>query len=157
MRVPAASGIFFFIPACDAQTLRNGDTQLQAHPAAVLVGGVNPQLGKQLAGSLRALGCDVTVAKRGLAVLSQVMERKPDIVFLDAALQGLDGYRTCALIKGYPRLRRVPVVVVAKQDHIIERARARLAGADGFVSGLPGPEVLSDLLRVHVAGDASQS
>ena len=114
----------------------------------VLVGGADGQLGQPLAERLRALGCQVTVVQRGLAVLSLVMDQRPDLVFLEVGLQGLDGPRACALIKSHPHLQSIPVVVLAPRDQIVERARASLADADHFLGGLPAPEVLSSLLQL---------
>lgn len=133
-----------------------GDTQDAGRGTRVLVGGADPRLGRQLAGRLRVLGCDVVVARHLLAVLSRLMDHRPEVVFLDASLDGLDGYRTCALIKSDPRLQGISVIVVAAHDHVIERARASLAGADDFLAGSPAPDLLAGLLPERIGGRSDQ-
>jgi twitching motility two-component system response regulator PilG len=57
-----------------------------------------------------------------------------DIIFLDVMMPRLDGYQTCALIKGNPQFRTIPVVMLSSKDGLFDRARGRLVGADHYLS-----------------------
>ncbi len=78
--------------------------------------------------------CEVILAEDGFAALAKVVEHRPDIVFLDVMMPRLDGYQTCALIKGNPQFSTIPVVMLSSKDGLFDRARGRLVGADHYLT-----------------------
>ena len=78
--------------------------------------------------------CEVIVAEDGFGALAKVVEHRPDIIFLDVMMPRLDSYQTCALIKGNPQFRTIPVVMLSSKDGLFDRARGRLVGADHYLS-----------------------
>lgn len=56
-------------------------------------------------------------------------EQVPDIIFLDIAMPGVDGYEILAYLRREPRLLHVPVVVVTADDSPETARRARQEGA----------------------------
>jgi len=82
---------------------------------------------------LEQAGCQVTVAEDGFDALCRLAACKPDIIFMDAAMPNLDGFQACTLIRGSPRFKQTPVVMVSANDGILDRARAELAGAERYI------------------------
>jgi len=72
-----------------------------------------------------------TSGAEALEILSLV---KPDVVFLDLYMPGMDGAECCAALKADPDLRSVPVVIVTSSDTREDRDRCLSAGCDGLIS-----------------------
>jgi two-component system, chemotaxis family, response regulator PixG len=68
---------------------------------------------------------------QGLAIL---LECKPDLILLDPDLSDTNGYEFCALLRKSPLFQHTPIIILTRQDGMIDRVRARLAGASEFIS-----------------------
>jgi adenylate cyclase len=86
---------------------------------------------------LEPRGFTVLTAASGeeaLRVLGEAAVDTPvDVVLLDVLMPGLDGYETCARIKGDDRFAMLPVVMVTASG-AQQRLRALEAGADDFIT-----------------------
>ncbi len=82
----------------------------------------------------------------------------PGVVVAEVGLQGADGISLCQRLRAHPRLRDIPVLLLAAHPSPADLERAGRAGADDY---LPKPLFLSDLailvrLRAgHPARDAT--
>lgn len=89
---------------------------------------------------LQRLGYAAHTASSGQAALDMVATRRYAFVFLDVAMDGIDGFETCKQIKHMPwplneRLMRGPVVVmVTARSGSIDRIRGTLAGCDAYLT-----------------------
>ncbi|HEV8632617.1 MAG TPA: response regulator [Chloroflexota bacterium] len=86
-------------------------------------------LGLDAAGPVRVL----TAPDAG-AALTLAGERTPDLVLLDVAPAGADGFELCRRLRADPRLRAVPLVALAAFGGPDAPARARAAGCDGYIA-----------------------
>ncbi|NJR60176.1 MAG: response regulator [Cyanobacteria bacterium CRU_2_1] len=77
--------------------------------------------------------------------LMQVIRSKPNLVLLDVTMPNLDGYELCSLLRRHPNFRNMPVVMITSHAGLIDRARAKLAGATGY---LVKPFTQSDLVKL---------
>ncbi|MGB3294537.1 MAG: response regulator [Phormidesmis sp.] len=77
--------------------------------------------------------------------LMQIVRSKPDLVLLDITMPNLDGYELCALLRRHPRYKRTPIVMVTGNTGLIDRARAKLVRASGY---LTKPFTQSELLKI---------
>lgn len=77
--------------------------------------------------------------------LMQVVRCKPDLVLLDVEMPNLDGYELCALLRRHPAFKSVPIVMVTGNTGFVDRARAKLVGASGY---LTKPFSRSELLKI---------
>lgn len=69
----------------------------------------------------------------------------PELVFLDIDLPKLNGYQVLRAFKERPQLAHVPVVMISRYCGVVERLKARLAGAQVFLSK---PFTVSQLVAV---------
>lgn len=83
---------------------------------------------------LKKAGCEVCVAEDGFEALGKMLSFKPDLVFVDIMMPRLDGYHTCALIKGNAALKHTPVIMLSSKDGLFDRAKGRLVGAQLYLS-----------------------
>lgn len=77
--------------------------------------------------------------------LMQIVRSKPDLILLDITMPNLDGYDLCALLRRHPRYKHTPIVMVTGNTGLIDRARAKLVRASGY---LTKPFTQSDLLKM---------
>ncbi|AXQ28934.1 response regulator [Solimonas sp. K1W22B-7] len=86
-----------------------------------------------------------TNAESALALTSE--EPPPDLVLVDAAVPGMDGYELCRRLKADTRTRRIPVVLLADPEQLRDDAEFfAMAGVDCLVGPLSPA-----LLRARVA------
>jgi twitching motility two-component system response regulator PilG len=69
----------------------------------------------------------------------------PDLILLDIALPGMDGYELCRLLRQNIDTTNVPIVLLAGKDGFFTKVRGRLAGCSESISK---PFELEGLLRV---------
>jgi DNA-binding response OmpR family regulator len=85
-------------------------------------------------GLLRALleraGHEVSEAPDGRAGLRELYTGSPDLVILDVAMPGLDGWATLERIR---EVTDVPVLMLTARDAELERVRGLKGGADDYV------------------------
>jgi CheY-like chemotaxis protein len=96
---------------------------------------------------LETFGATVRVAYGGDAGLAALAAFKPDLVFLDLGMPGMDGYETARRIRALPEGREVRLVALTGWGQEQVRDRAREAGFDRQLTKPAGFEALQELLR----------
>jgi DNA-binding response OmpR family regulator len=79
---------------------------------------------------LERSGYEVSDAADGRAGLRELYASSPDLVILDVAMPGLDGWETLERIR---ELTDVPVLMLTAHDAELERVRGLKSGADDYV------------------------
>ncbi|HEY9658697.1 MAG TPA: response regulator, partial [Allocoleopsis sp.] len=69
-----------------------------------------------------------------IQALPILLEQKPDLVFLDLLMPFINGYEVCTQIRRISAFKETPVIIVTSSDGIVDRVRAKLVGASGFIS-----------------------
>jgi len=87
-----------------------------------------------IADILRPLRLEIVEAHDGVAALAAARRIKPDLVLLDLAMPGIDGYGVLNELRRNPENARTPVVAVTAQAMPGERARALAAGFSDFLT-----------------------
>jgi DNA-binding response OmpR family regulator len=90
---------------------------------------------------LRGAGHVVDLAPDGIAGLRAASVEPYDLVILDLALPGLDGWHVCGELRSSGN--RVPVLMLSAYDSPDDRVRGFEAGADDY---LPKPFCFRELL-----------
>ncbi len=80
-----------------------------------------------------------------LKAMLQILKSEPDIILLDVTMPKIDGYELCRLVRNNPKFKHTPIVMVTGNTGLIDRARAKLAGATDY---LTKPFTEETLLRV---------
>ncbi|MGH8509172.1 MAG: response regulator [Gammaproteobacteria bacterium] len=83
---------------------------------------------------LRKAGCEVVYGEDGFDALAKIPDFKPDLIFVDVMMPKLDGYQVCTVVKQHPRFRMLPVIMLTSKDNVFDRARAKLVGADEYLT-----------------------
>ncbi len=108
-------------------------TQRQLKP---LVAHIEDSLldGKQMEQVLKACSCNYFQISNPVLALPTLIERKPNLIFLDLVMPITNGYELCAQIKRVAQFKETPVVIVTSTDSTIDRARAKLVGAASYIT-----------------------
>ena len=84
--------------------------------------------------NLRAAGFETLLATTGEQALAHLRRRVPDLVLLDLMLPDVSGTEVCRQIKGDPRTRHVPVVMLTAKGEELDRVVGFEVGADDYVT-----------------------
>jgi CheY-like chemotaxis protein len=114
-------------------------------PRRVLIVDDREDVAQMMALLLRALGHDAQTASDGASALALAREFRPDIVFLDIGLPGMNGYDVARRLRDDPALRGCVLVACTGYGGDDDRARAAHAGFDHH---LVKPIGLVDIERV---------
>lgn len=116
----------------------------QADPAAeaiadlstcsILVVDDNEQNLELIQAYLEDLGCPVRTATDGQEALASVEVEQPDVILLDVMMPRMSGFQACARLKGTPRTRDIPVIMVTALNEVGDVERAVECGADDFLT-----------------------
>lgn len=93
---------------------------------------------------LERAGHRVHIAYDGETALHSVGGIKPDIIFLDVMLPGIDGIAVCAKLKGNPDLKAIPVVVLTGRMEMTGKEKPSLT------ESLSCPGLESPILNIPV-------
>jgi chemosensory pili system protein ChpA (sensor histidine kinase/response regulator) len=96
---------------------------------------------------LAAHGFQVVTAVDGLDALRQMETCSPDLVITDVEMPGMDGFGLLNALRGDPRTRHIPVVMITSSEDR-HRADAQRAGV-GLMMGKPYDEAA---LIAHIRG-----
>ena len=69
-----------------------------------------------------------------LKAIGKLIERKPDLIFLDIVMPEVNGYELCSQLRKHSDLAKVPIIFLTSNDSPIDRLKAKMAGASDFVS-----------------------
>ena len=123
-----------------------------AVPVKGLVGCIdeNPLTIQALTKILRPHGYEVLGIVNPLQELSKLLESQPDLILLDPLLTQTNGYDFCTLLRKTPAFYETPIVILTRQDGIIDRMRAKLAGATEFLVKPVEPAQVLQLMQRHI-------
>ncbi len=78
------------------------------------------------------------------AVMS-IIRNKPDLILLDLNMDGIDGYELCKIVRNNSMFKKTPIIMVTGNKGLIDKVKARLVGASGY---LTKPFTQADLLKI---------
>jgi signal transduction histidine kinase len=79
---------------------------------------------------LAPAGFHVVEAADGIEGIKKALSERPDLVLVDIAIPGLDGYEVTLRLKAEPSLKGVPVVAITAEGN---RETSLAVGCDGFL------------------------
>jgi len=83
----------------------------------------------------------------GRRALQWLENDRPDIILADASLGEVDGYAVATHVRKVPRLRSIPVLLLAGAFEPVDQERARAAECDGIIVKPFEPKVLVTRVR----------
>ena len=99
---------------------------------AVLVVDDDAPVRRMLERTLSAAGYAVRVAADGGGALAEVEQAAPDVLVLDVAMPGLDGFAVCRRLRA--KGLALPILLLTARDAIPDRVAGLDAGADDYLA-----------------------
>lgn len=69
-----------------------------------------------------------------LQALSLVFELQPDLILCKMMMAELDGYELCTMLRHSTIFQTVPIIILTSKDEFMDRIRARMAGANDYLT-----------------------
>jgi twitching motility two-component system response regulator PilG len=104
----------------------------------------SPTVLQSISAFLKDESVSVIMINDPVKALMQIVRNNPDLILLDINMPNLDGYELCALLRRHPTFKRTPIIMVTGHTGFLDRARAKLVGASGY---LTKPFTQSGLVR----------
>jgi PleD family two-component response regulator len=82
----------------------------------------------------RSSGHEVALVEDGPSVLTAIQAREPDLVVLDHAMPGMNGFEVCRRVKQNPFTSRIPVLMLTAQSTVESKVEGFAAGVDDYVA-----------------------
>lgn len=97
--------------------------------------------------------CEFYCAQNGFDGLCEMIENKPDIIFIEASAAKLDGFQFCALVKSKAEYSHIALIIILDKEDQFERSKAEAVGAEKVLSK---PFSKAELLAV-ITGQESKA
>jgi signal transduction histidine kinase len=94
-------------------------------------------------------GLEVVDAVDGLEGIRKALTERPDLVLVDIAIPGLDGYEVTLRLRAEPMLRGVPIVAITAEGN---RDTSLAVGCDGYLQKPIDARSFADTVRGYLAG-----
>jgi signal transduction histidine kinase len=98
---------------------------------------------------LAPAGFDVVDAADGVEGVRMALEERPDLVLVDIAIPGLDGYEVTLRLRSEPTLRGVPIVAITAEGN---RDASLAVGCDGYLQKPIDARSFADTVRGYLQG-----
>jgi len=107
-----------------------------------------------LARVLEKYDIDVDSAESAEAAIDYLSNNRPDVIFMDHLMQGMDGLQAVQAIKTDPRTATIPIMMYTSQEGELYLGQARALGAVGVLPKQIKPADVSRVLyQLHLVPD----
>lgn len=95
---------------------------------------------------LQKYGLEVDTAESAESALTYLTQQRPDVIFMDHLMPGMDGFQAVQAIKNNPRTATIPIMMYTSQQGELYVGQARALGAVGVLPKLVKPVDVSEIL-----------
>ncbi|MDX2273295.1 MAG: response regulator [Cyanobacteriota bacterium] len=149
-----SKGILVFTPVKDPQSTSQPTPREATDHTALYAGSLvaciddSPTVCETMRTILTQAGYRFLGIQDSTQVLPTLLDRKPDLIFLDLIMPVANGYELCAQIRRMSAFKNTPIVILTGNDGIIDRMRAKMVGSTDFVAKpIDSQQVLQTLAK----------
>jgi CheY-like chemotaxis protein len=107
-----------------------------------------------LARILEKYDLDVDNAENAEAAIEYLTTHRPDVIFMDHMMPGMDGFQAVQAIKNNPRTATIPIMMYTSQEGELYLGQARALGAVGVLpKQIKQADVSKVLYQLHLVAD----
>jgi twitching motility two-component system response regulator PilG len=128
---------------------KSRDSNKTAPQRRILIVDDSPTVRKLVTMTMEKSGYAVTSAADGYEAADRLLKGLPDLILLDIAMPGIDGYQVCKLIKGNRETANIPVVMLSGKDGFFDKIRGRMAGSTAYITKPFKPETLVQVVQKY--------
>ena len=93
---------------------------------------------------------EVTTVDDPIQASTVIFRIQPDLILLDITMPKINGYRLCSLLRSSSMFDETPIIMVTGNTGLIDKARAKLAGATDYFTKPFSQKGLTDLVEKHL-------
>ena len=82
--------------------------------------------------------------------VSKIFTLEPDLILLDINMPKINGYKLCGLLRSSGKCDSIPIVMITGNTSLIDKARARLSGANDYLTKPFTKESLNKIVKKHL-------
>ena len=97
--------------------------------------------------TLETAGYEVISLTEPARALSILARKKPTLILMDITMPEMNGYDLSRLLRKSASLAEVPIVMLTGKDGVVDRLRARMVGANDYITKPFNPHQLIELVQ----------
>ena len=114
-------------------TAKNSQVNNSNQPLIVCIDD-SPQICKVMEQIITNAGYRFIPIQESITAIPILLTNNPDFIFLDIGMPIANGYEICTQIRRISKLKNIPIVILTGNDGIVDRVRAKVAGATAFIT-----------------------
>ena len=88
----------------------------------------NPRMSKIMAKIIKASGYSLISETDPMRAIAMFLDSRPDIIFIDIELSGINGYELCSQLRQIDCFRETPIILFSRSINAIEQVKGKIAG-----------------------------
>ncbi len=96
-------------------------------------------------------GHETLEAADGRTTVELARRERPDLILMDLAMPGMDGWEAARRLKADPETADIPIIALTAFAMRGDEERAREAGCDAYLSKPCRPQTIRDVVRQFLA------
>ena len=96
-------------------------------------------------------GHETLEAADGRTTVELARRERPDLILMDLAMPGMDGWEAARRLKADPETADIPIIALTAFAMRGDEERARQAGCDAYLSKPCRPQTIRDVVRQFLA------
>lgn len=109
----------------------------------------DPIIQKLIRVAMRATSHTIYIAANGEEGLALIERERPDLIFTDVSMPGLDGLKLCDIVKSHHDLAHIPVILLTATVQRTQLEQAMSHGATAYLAKPFSPAELRALIDAH--------
>ncbi len=126
-------------------TPRTSATKLVAYVAH------NSLMSKIMAQVIKASGYDLISETDPMKAIAIFLDRKPDIIFIDIELSGMNGYELCSQLRQINCFHETPIILFSRSVNPVDRVKAKIAGCSDLFSKSTESQSILEILNKYIS------
>ncbi|HHP7229984.1 MAG TPA: response regulator [Xenococcaceae cyanobacterium] len=110
----------------------------------------SPVLAHSVKKILASVGYQSLIISEPLIGMGLLVKHRPNLILLDLLMPTVTGYSVCKFLRETNLFKTTPIIILTAKDTIIDRTRAKMAGATDFITKPPEPQELLHVVRLHI-------
>ncbi|MBD2243598.1 response regulator [Nostoc sp. FACHB-888] len=94
----------------------------------------SPQVCKMLEDIITSNGLRFVKIQDAVQALPNLIQDKPDLIFLDLVMPVASGYEICTQLRRISTFTNTPIIILTGSDGLIDRVRAKVVGSTDFLT-----------------------
>jgi two-component system, chemotaxis family, response regulator PixG len=114
----------------------------------------SPMIAQTIKKIVEPLGYEILSIEEPMRGFAQLLESKPDLIFLDLIMPTANGYSVCKFLRKTSIFEKTPIIILTSRDTLLDRNRAKLVGASDFLGKPPDPEKTIQMIQKYLKPEA---